>query len=153
MVANQALAWTESLMKNPVASGNPGDRSAIRVLIVDDSPVARYFADTALAAAGYTTRTTENLWFSPLIKTFQPSVVLVDQNIGRDQGHLAIKALRNNWLTSDICVALYSSLDANLLDQLAGECGADGFIEKTDDPKQLVARFEQLLNSFQERHP
>ena len=109
-----------------------------RILVVDDSPTALKFAESTLKFAGYEVITSSDLWVAPLLRKVQPNLVLMDVNIVQDgSGAAAVKALKRNRDAAAIPILLYSSRPATELQQLARECGADGYVVKDGDPATL----------------
>jgi CheY-like chemotaxis protein len=135
-------------------------RSAAKILIVDDSELALAVARTALEGAGHTVITeTSPFAFGRALVRERPDLVLVDVAMPAVGGAKLVEITRR-YLSSapppsseraaspppECPIVLYSERPADELRQLADECGAAGFIEKSSDMGALVSAVERYLS-------
>jgi two-component system, OmpR family, response regulator len=116
---------------------------ATRVLVVDDDPeirkmLAEYLADhgyaVALAANGAAMRAE--------IARAVPAVVLLDIGLPGEDGLTLARYLRERY---DVGIIMVTGAD-EVIDRVAGlEVGADDYIAKPFDPRELRARLKSVL--------
>lgn len=117
-----------------------------RILVVDDSPTATAFAAEALRKADYIVETAGDMWIAQLVSTFQPDLILMDVHLrGGFRGTLAVRALHQHHVGQKAQVLLYSDMAEDELSGLARECGAHGYIRKTDSEEALVSSVRKFL--------
>lgn len=119
--------------------------NAARILVVDDSPTAVAFASRALREAGHEVRTATDIWVAEVVSEFEPDLVLMDVYLGSFQGTVAARALARRVHGRGLRIVLFSSEREERLQELVGQCGAVGFIRKTDDPRALAAAVGAFL--------
>ncbi|WP_454722490.1 MULTISPECIES: response regulator [Cupriavidus] len=119
----------------------PVSRPAL--LVVDDDPEIRDLLSRFLAEAGYcvaTARDGEEMWRS--IRLSPPDVVVLDLMLPGEDGLSLCRALHGR---SDIRVIMLTSR-GTLLDRIVGlELGADDYLPKPFDPRELLARIKAVL--------
>ncbi len=119
---------------------------ARRVAVVDDSEIVLMTVQMALAGVGWDVTTFGNeVGVSLRIEDSEPEVVLVDVNMPGLNGEGLIKSLKKLSGLKSAKLLLHSDQDASALKLLATKTGADGFIQKTGDPAELVNRIEAYL--------
>jgi len=118
-----------------------------RILVVDDSPTALAFTAAVLRDAAYEVRTCDTIWVSSDVAEFHPDLILIDVNMGSCRGTSVVTALRNRSFTENIVLVLHSTLPSTELARLTEECGAHGFIHKTDDAESLKRQVRGFLHS------
>jgi DNA-binding response OmpR family regulator len=114
-----------------------------RVLVIDDSATIRAQCELVLEDAGFHVATTDNpIMVHSLMRQENPDIVLVDVNMPAIDGHEVVKILRSRPAGSgrEGIVLLYSGIDEARLKLLAEQCGADGYVRKTGDMDDFVAR-------------
>ncbi len=76
------------------------------------------------------------------IEKFSPDIIILDQFVGGHDSILSIPSIR---LKFDGSIVVYTG-NSNLIDRIVAlECGADEFISKTCDLRELVARLRAVL--------
>lgn len=113
-----------------------------RSLIVEDDPVTRELLRTTLESAGIDTLMAENgagMW-KQLEK--QPDVVILDLCLPDSDGLELLRQLRR---TSDVPVLIHSTRSDEIERILGIEIGADDFLPKPGNLRELLARVRALL--------
>lgn len=118
-----------------------------RVLIVDDEPdlaeaLREYFADL-----GYDAAAAGNAWeLESQVRRQRPHLVILDLNLpGRDGFDL----LKDPALLQDTAVIILTG-NADSIDRILGlELGADDYVQKPVDPRELAARAAAVLRRRQ----
>lgn len=124
-----------------------GTAARPRVLVVDDSMTILTFTASLLSHANCDVRTCNSIWISGDVAEFRPDLVLMDVNMGTSKGTCAVTALRDKAMTNGTLIVLHSSLPEDELQHLVDECGADGYIRKTQDPDSLLQQVSTYLPS------
>lgn len=116
------------------------------ILICDDAKFIIEIIKKVLTKKGYTVITMENC--DQLMDTVQqnkPDLILMDLMIPPLGGETAIKLLREQKETQHIPVMIFS---AHLeLDKIAKKIGADGYINKPFEMKQLEAEIDKFFSA------
>ena len=120
---------------------------ATRVLVVDDDPSVRellsdYLSEhgyeVALAASGEAMR-------AEMARAL-PAVVLLDIGLPGEDGLTLARFVRERY---DICIIMVTGADT-VIDRVAGlEVGADDYIAKPFDPRELRARLKSVLRRLE----
>lgn len=111
-----------------------------KVLVVDDSPIARLSARTTLEGAGYSVVDLPD--GNQLVATLsreRPDLVLMDVDMPGRTGDVVTTSARTIALHKCPFV-LFSAKSATDLARLAKACGAVGFIEKSSDARAMLAK-------------
>lgn len=121
------------------------------IIIVDDSEdilgVMKYF----LELKGYSVETlTSSSGLANLIKTFSPDLVILDIFLQGQDGREVCRELRNNPVTKDVCILMFSASAKALANYK--EYGADGFIEKPFGLNEIVEKIEAALEDCKNYH-
>jgi DNA-binding NarL/FixJ family response regulator len=127
-------------------AGAPADRPA-RVLIVDDEPLNVDYLEQELEGLGFVTETAGNgLEALERVAASPPDLVLLDVMMPGLDGISALRILKNDPETRLIPVVLMTALNA-VEDRVRGiEAGADDFLSKPVDDRELVARIKTALS-------
>lgn len=125
--------------------------SAARVLVVDDDPAMRrlvvdYLGRHGLRAAAASGRQETDRAFAADERN-QPSLVVLDLQLGRDDGLDLLRALRAR---SDVPVIIVTGHRRDEVDRVVGlELGADDYVTKPFGPRELLARIRAVLRRRQ----
>jgi DNA-binding NarL/FixJ family response regulator len=126
-------------------SDTPADRAA-RVLIVDDEPLNVDYLEQELEDLGFDTETAANgLEALERVAADPPDLVLLDVMMPGMDGITALRVLKGDPETRLIPVVLMTALNA-VEDRVRGiEAGADDFLSKPVDDRELLARIRTAL--------
>jgi CheY-like chemotaxis protein len=117
-----------------------------KILLVDDSEIVREVVREILEGGGYEVATHGSAFgFSSVLMRQRPDLVLLDVGMPALTGDkVAAIALRNH--IHDCPLVLFSDRSPTELARLTKECGADGFINKTEDPAALLRAVSRFLH-------
>ena len=116
------------------------------VLIVDDSPVDLDVCRRRLERAGYACLLREMpLGTAAIVLRERPDAVLMDVGLPGLSGDQIASLLRRNDGAPGPMVILHSGLPVSALEQMARECGAIGFIQKTGNNELFISQFNRLF--------
>lgn len=123
---------------------SPVDYRPMRVVIVDDDEEQLSMVSRMLRVEGCDVETTSSPFgVSNLVTSFRPDVVLIDVNIPALSGDKILSVLRRH--QSEARLVLFSAADESTLRRLAGEVGADAWIQKGGDAKEMAERLLKLV--------
>ncbi len=124
-----------------------------KIIILDDSESSRELVQRMLGSAGYQVIPCETPFaLSGLILEQRPDLVLVDVDMPALRGDKVVETVLRHDLHSCV-IALYSARPRSELAVLAHRSGADGFICKSGDARDLGARVAELLATPSRRAP
>jgi len=124
-----------------LASSNRGT-----VLVADDDPGVRMLLRVLLSRQGFSVLDAENgLVALETARRERPDLVLIDWVMPIMDGHETVRQLKRDPVTHDIPVVMLTA-QSSIDDKVAGlEAGAQDFMTKPFDGRELVARLEQQL--------
>ncbi|HZO95057.1 MAG TPA: response regulator [Candidatus Baltobacteraceae bacterium] len=116
------------------------------VLVADDDEGVRMLLRVLLARQGFTVLDAENgLIALETARRERPDLVLLDWVMPIMDGHETVRQLKRDPVTRDIPVVMLTA-QSSIDDKVAGlEAGAQDFLTKPFDGRELVARLEQQL--------
>ena len=118
-----------------------------RVLIVDDDPNINQLIKLYLEKEGYETETAERGDDAlNLFKKNPPQIVLLDLMLPGMDGWQVCREIRK---TSTIPIIMLTSKDETFDKVLGLELGADDYMTKPFDPKELIARIKAVMRRTQ----
>lgn len=119
---------------------------ATTILVVDDSEVVLSVVKTVLEEAGYRV-VTQNRANGSLTQIIweRPALVLLDVQMPNLSGDVLARMCAKTAQTTGTRVVLHSSLSDDNLQGLVGQCGAFGYIRKTDSPQALLRQVRRFL--------
>jgi DNA-binding response OmpR family regulator len=79
------------------------------------------------------------------VANFKPDLVLVDVRMPFLSGDAFVTLLGKNAGTIRPTVVLFSAIDEMKLEQMARECGADGYISKSDSTLEFARKIASFL--------
>jgi CheY-like chemotaxis protein len=117
-----------------------------RILIVDDEPLNVDYLEQELESLGFVTQTASNgVEALERVAAAPPDLVLLDVMMPEMDGISALRVLKGDPETRLIPVVLMTALNA-VEDRVRGiEAGADDFLSKPVDDRELVARIKTAL--------
>ena len=117
-----------------------------KILIIDDSVMVTTWVTQFLSQVGYETSSRDvAIGARAAILRENPDLVLMDINMPALQGDDIIRDFRRIKSGRNVRIVLHSSLDSDELARRAEACGADGFIQKTHDPREFILQIEKYL--------
>jgi two-component system phosphate regulon response regulator OmpR len=122
---------------------------ATRVLVVDDDPAIREMLAGYLADHGYeVTQAANGAALRAEMERARPAVVLLDIGLPGEDGLTLARFLRERYEVGIIMVTGAS----DVVDRVAGlEVGADDYIAKPFDPRELRARLKSVLRRLEKK--
>ena len=147
-------AFTKDLASPPVwASPAISTAQGAKILVAEDESDQRAIVTTCLEGAGYVPIAVVS--GDLVVKTARaekPALILLDIAMPRLDGYSACRLLKADPELADIPV-IFMTTGANLDDKLAGlMLGADEFLSKPVDMRELVLRIQLLLERSHSRH-
>lgn len=129
--------------------------SAIRILVVDDSPSLRRMIAACLRAGGYTVTEAADGEAARQLALQAPAqepfgMLVTDQVMPGIDGLTLIRALRAEARYADIPMLMLTTEADTQIRQQAREAGASGFLPKPFDPDQLMRSVAALLSPSDE---
>jgi DNA-binding response OmpR family regulator len=117
--------------------------NASNVLVVEDEPSIASFVSLYLKNAGYTVRTAGTGGAAlNAVASEMPSLILLDLNLPDMDGVEICRRIRK---TSDVPILMLTARDEDV-DKIIGlEVGADDYLTKPFNPRELVARVKAVL--------
>lgn len=116
------------------------------IVVVDDNEAVLTTARTTLESAGFRVLChSRPSGCVALILREKPDLVLIDVNLPFIASDTIVKLFGKAQPNSETLVLLHSALSAGALDAKARSCGAHGFIQKSDDPYQLLRQINAWL--------
>lgn len=119
---------------------------SVRVLVVDDDPDVRDLLDDYLSEQGYEVRSASNAAAArALLDSEPPKVVLLDVGLPGEDGLSLARHIRERL---DIGIIMVSGA-GETVDRIVGlEVGADDYVAKPFDPRELKARLKSVLRRY-----
>jgi two-component system OmpR family response regulator len=122
-----------------------------RVLIVEDDPDIREMVAEYLGGQGYEVDQAES--GSDMRETIErhlPDVVLLDVRLPGEDGLTLARYLRERY---DVGIIMVTAANG-VVDRVVGlEIGADDYVTKPFDPRELLARLKSVMRRLQSRAP
>lgn len=114
------------------------------ILVVDDEPAVREVLEEYLATHGYATIAAESASAARALVARHPiDVALIDIHMPGEDGLSLARHLRERY--AKIAVVMLTSA-ATVVDRIVGlEMGADDYVPKPFDPRELLARVKSVL--------
>ncbi|HEX6138721.1 MAG TPA: response regulator [Casimicrobiaceae bacterium] len=122
-----------------------------RILIVDDDASVREMLAEYLGAHGYeVAQADRGTAMREAVEASLPDVVLLDINLPGEDGLTLARFLRERY---DVGIIMVTGA-SDIVDRVAGlEVGADDYVAKPFDPRELRARVKSVLRRMQARAP
>jgi two-component system phosphate regulon response regulator OmpR len=122
---------------------------ATRVLVVDDDPSVRQMLAEYLSSHGYEVRqAASGAAMREELERAVPAVVLLDIGLPGEDGLTLARQLRERY---DVGIIMVTGA-GDVVDRVAGlEVGADDYVAKPFDPRELRARLKSVLRRLEAR--
>ncbi len=123
--------------------------SAACVLVVDDDPAIRHMLSDYLTSEGYSVAVAaDGESMRREIEQATPDLVLLDLKLPREDGLSLARFLRERY---DVGIIMVTGA-SGVVDRIVGlEVGADDYVAKPFDPRELLARIKSVLRRLQSR--
>lgn len=123
--------------------------NAACVLVVDDDPTIRNMLGDYLSSEGYRVATAQDgEAMRREIERATPDLVLLDLKLPREDGLSLARFLRERY---DVGIIMVTGA-GSVVDRIVGlEVGADDYVAKPFDPRELLARIKSVLRRMQSR--
>jgi DNA-binding response OmpR family regulator len=147
-------AFTKDLASPPVwASPAIATARGAKILVAESDSGQRAIVTTCLEGAGYVPiAVVSGDLVLNMAREEKPALILLDLAMPRLDGYSACRLLKADPELADIPV-IFMTTGANLDDKLAGlTLGADEFLRKPVDKRELVLRIQLLLKGSDSRH-
>ena len=116
--------------------------TASRVMVIDDSPLVLELVRSFLHSAGHEVITREMaVGTRAAVLRERPDMVLLDINMPLLNGVDICRAIREHSLIGSTYIILHSDRPEGELARLAKQCGANGYIRKTQDRAKFMREF------------
>jgi two-component system phosphate regulon response regulator OmpR len=123
--------------------------SSGRLLVVDDDPSVRAMLVEYLSGHRYQVRTADNgTAMRAEIERYLPDLILLDIRMPGEDGLTLARFLRERY---DVGIIMLTA-SSDVIDRVVGlEVGADDYLAKPFDPRELLARVKSVLRRTQAR--
>lgn len=140
----KSLAQIHATLHTLVMDSRTSTEPRIKILVVDDDPALRQLLADYLNKHGFDTLLAPNATdLAARILRFAPELIVLDRMMPGGDGADACRALRAQG--EDIPVILLTARDESV-DRIIGlEAGADDYVGKPFDPRELLARIQAVL--------
>lgn len=117
-----------------------------KIMIVDDSEIILEMVKCILEEAGYEVITRDSPFGTAVAaSTEKPDLILLDVSMPALSGDRIVEVVKDNQKLRDVKVCLFSDRSVRELNELVSSCGADGFIQKTDDDSDFVKQVQSYI--------
>jgi CheY-like chemotaxis protein len=121
-----------------------------KILYIEDQPAQRDTITEMLALGGFEVAAAEDgLAGIDKAFTWHPDLILMDLRMPRLDGYEAIKKLRSNEAMENIPIIVLSAQATGDFREKALEAGANAFVPKPIDLRQLVTTIRRFLEEYE----
>lgn len=137
----------QNLVRNKLAKNRRYMTGKKKILIVDDSEDLRDALSTYLTKSGFTVTTAcDGEDMNKVLASNEPDLIILDVMLPGDDGFTLCSQIRK---TSNVPIIMLTAV-TDEVDRVIGlELGADDYIIKTLNPRELLARIKALLRRSQ----
>ena len=117
------------------------------ILLVDDEEMTLKATAKVISNAGYNLKTAKSISEAlDVLETLRPDIILLDVFLHNESGFDLLETLKENERYKSIFVVMITGQKVTSEDQAKGlELGADGYLNRQIDSRELVARIEAFL--------
>jgi CheY-like chemotaxis protein len=117
-----------------------------RIVIADDSPTLRRIVTSVLTKSGHeVVQAEDGIGAVQAVFAHQPDAVVIDVQMPRVSGFIAVRVLKDDWQTADIPVVMLTSLDAASDRYWADQSGVDRYLTKDFAAGELTDAIGDVL--------
>jgi CheY-like chemotaxis protein len=117
----------------------------IKILVVDDEPNVRRLLRTLLKKKFTVIEAEDGGQAVDIACTEKPDLILMDIMMPKMDGYTSCYALKKKPTTRSIPIIMLTAIDLKLNLQLSKEIGADGYITKPFNSRELLDNIAQVL--------
>jgi DNA-binding response OmpR family regulator len=120
-----------------------------KILVIDDSELVLDITRDALEEAGYEVLTNSS-WMevNATIRENRPDLILLDLMMPSIKGESLCEILKKSSFGKDIPIIIFSTKDEDEIKRLADDAGADGYIVKRMNKKDIVESVDHFYEKF-----
>lgn len=119
-----------------------------KILLVDDEQDMVYAVKMQLEASGFKVLTAQDGQEGlDKARKENPDLIILDLMLPRIDGYKICRMLKFDEKYKNIPVIIYTARAQEADEKLGYEVGADAYLTKPFDPKKLLAKINELLNS------
>ena len=124
---------------------NASHQDRRKILIVDDEPNVRRLLRTLLKKSFNIVEAEDGGQAVEIACAEKPDLILMDIMMPRMDGYTSCHALKSEPATSSIPIIMLTAIDLKLNLQLSKEIGANGYITKPFNSRELMDNISQVL--------
>jgi len=127
-------------------------RSKGRILVIDDSELVLELTREALQEIGYEVVTNSSwLEVNAAIRDHKPDLILLDLVMPSIKGESLCEILKRSSFSASIPIVIFSSKEEAEVKRLAEDAGADGWIVKRMNKRDIAESVDRLFESLRRR--
>jgi PleD family two-component response regulator len=127
-------------------------RSKGRILVIDDSELVLELTREALQEIGYEVVTNSSwLEVNAAIRDYKPDLILLDLVMPSIKGESLCEILKRSSFSASIPIVIFSSKDEAEVKRLAEDAGADGWIVKRMNKRDIAESVDSLFETLRRR--
>jgi CheY-like chemotaxis protein len=146
----RALGEARRQGEDPVSDmAGTGPTSKGRILVIDDSELVLEITRDALEEAGYEVLTNSS-WMevNATIRERKPDMILLDLMMPSMKGESLCEILKKSSFGREIPIIIFSTKEESEIQRLAEDAGADGYIVKRMNRKDIVESVEHFFQKL-----
>ena len=121
---------------------------AKKILVIDDEPQIVVLLENRLKASGYECLTAgDGLTALDMAKQHKPNLIILDLMLPKMDGYKVCGFLKKDSRYAKIPIILFTARAQDADKRLAEEVGADAYIVKPFEPKVLLEKIQELLQT------
>lgn len=119
------------------------------ILMVDDEPFILSATAQFLRSSGYDVHTCDQwMGVAAVVRNTEPDLILMDYNMPGLKGDEMCRILKRNSADVDPRIVIFSSEPEADLIEIAGRCGADGYVPKSVPGHVLLEKIDWHLSGL-----
>ena len=120
-----------------------------KILVIDDSELVLDITQDALEEEGYQVLTNSS-WVevNATIREHRPDMILLDLMMPSIKGESLCEILKKSSFGRDIPIIIFSTKEENEIKRLAEDAGAEGYIVKRMNKKDIVESVNYFFEKF-----